>query len=395
MREAKPDHQFTFGLWTFTSKIGRDPFGLPTREPMDPLHVVRRFGELGVWGIPFHDDDLVPQDASPQERDRIVADFRAALQEAGVVVSFASVNLFEDPVFKDGAFTSADASVRARALQKALVAMDLGAEFDAPLFVLWGGREGTEVNASMKLVDALGWYREALDYLCQYALDQGYGYRLALEPKPNEPRGDLFLPTAGSMLGFIETLERRDMVGVNPEFAHETMAGLSFPQVLAQVIDAGKLFHVDLNDQRFGRFDQDRRFGSENPLAALFTVLLLDEHYDGPLQFDAHALRTEDDEGVWDFVRNSMRSYRLFHEHARAFRDDPEVRAWLDAYRRPDADLEALLRYSKENARALKARSFDLEALRARGIGLERIDQLATEHLLGARTTDDRRDGRG
>jgi xylose isomerase len=395
MREAQPDHSFTFGLWTFTSKIGRDPFGLPTREPMDPLHVVRRFGELDVWGIPFHDDDLVPPDASPKERDRIVAAFREALNDAGVVVSFASVNLFEDPVFKDGAFTSADATVRARALQKALTAMDLGAEFDAPLFVLWGGREGTEVNASLKLVDALGWYRDALDYLCQYAIDQGYGYRLALEPKPNEPRGDLFLPTAGSMLGFIETLEHRDMVGVNPEFAHETMAGLSFPQVLAQVIDAGKLFHVDLNDQRFGRFDQDRRFGSENPLAALFTVLLLDEHYDGPLQFDAHALRTEDDEGVWDFVRNSMRSYRLFQEHARAFRDDPEVREWLAAYRRPDADLEALSRYSKANAQALKEHTFDLDALRERGIGLERIDQLATEHLLGVSAKAGRRGGQG
>ncbi len=395
MRDAHPDDPFTFGLWTFTSKIGRDPFGLPTREPMDPLHVVRTLGELGVWGLPFHDDDLVPQDASAKERDRIVADFREALGDAGVVVSFASVNLFEDPVFKDGAFTSADASVRARALQKAINAMDLGAEFDAPLFVLWGGREGTEVNASLKLVDALGWYRDALDYLCQYAIDQGYGYRLALEPKPNEPRGDLFLPTAGSMLGFIETLEHRDMVGVNPEFAHETMAGLSFPQTLAQVIDAGKLFHVDLNDQRFGRFDQDRRFGSENPLAALFTVMLLDEHYGGPLQFDAHALRTEDDEGVWDFVRSSMRSYRLLRERARAFRDDPDVQAWLDAYRRPDPELEALLHYSKESAEALKGRTFDLDALRSRGIGLERIDQLATEHLLGAASTDDRSARRG
>ncbi len=394
MREARPDDKFTFGLWTFTSKIGRDPFGQPTRAPMDPQHVVRRFGELGVWGIPFHDNDLVPQGTSASERDRIVTGFQKALKDAGVVVSFTSVNLFEDPVFKDGAFTSADAAVRAHALQKALIAMDLGAEFDAPLFVLWGGREGTEVNASMKLVDALAWYRDALDYMCQYAIDQGYGYRLALEPKPNEPRGDLFLPTAGSMLGFIETLEHRDMVGVNPEFAHETMAGLNFPQVLAQVIDAGKLFHVDLNDQRFGRFDQDRRFGSENPLAALFTVLLLERHYDGPRQFDAHALRTEDDEGVWDFVRNCMRSYLLFAERARAFQDDPDVKAWWEAYRRSDAELEALARYSPANAQALKARSFDLDALRQRGVGLERIDQWATEHLAGARPqggSEDRR----
>ena len=385
MYEPTKDDKFSFGLWTITQKLGSDPFGLPTREPMPAPHVVRKLGEMGVWGIPFHDNDLVPQDASARDRDRIVGEFHDALNEAGMVVSFASANLFEDPVFKDGAFTSADARVRARALQKAMEAMDLGAEFDAPLFVLWGGREGTEVNGSMKLVDALAWHREALDYLCQYAIDQGYRYRLALEPKPNEPRGDLFLPTTGNMLAFIETLQHADMVGVNPEFAHETMALLNFPQVLAQAIDAGKLFHVDLNDQRFGHFDQDRRFASENPLAAFETVLLLEEHYDGPRQFDAHALRTEDDEGVWDFVRNSMRGYLILRERAQAFRADPEVQAWMEAYRHHDAELEGLLTYSKDNANALKERSIDLDALRARGIGLERIDALATEHLLGAR----------
>lgn len=385
MYEPTPEDKFSFGLWTITQKLGSDPFGKPTREPMAAPDVVRKFGELGVYGVPFHDNDLVPQDASARERDRLVADFRSALEETGLVVTFASANLFEDPAFKDGAFTSADPRVRARALQKTMEAMDLGAEFDAPLFILWPGREGAETNASMKLVDALAWYREALDYLCQYAIDQGYDYRLALEPKPNEPRGDLFLPTVGNAMAFIETLEHADMVGVNPEFAHETMVLLDFPQTLAQAIDAGKLFHVDLNDQRFGHFDQDRRFGSENPLAAFHTVLLLEEHYDGPRQFDAKALRTEDQEGVWDFVKASMRGYLILRERVRAFREDPDVRAWLDAYRREDAELEGLLRYSKENAAALKERSFDLDALRDRGLGMERIDQLAFEHLLGAR----------
>ena len=385
MYDPRPEDKFTFGLWTITQKLGDDPFGQPTREALPVPDVVRKLGDLGAWGVPFHDDDLVPQGTSPRERDRIVGDFRSALNDTGMTVSFATVNLFEDPVFKDGAFTSADSRVRARAVQKAMEAMDLGAEVGAPLFVMWGGREGTEVNASMKLVDALGWWRDAIDYLCQYSIDQGYGYRIALEPKPNEPRGDLFLPTVGNMLGFISTLQHSEMVGVNPEFAHETMALLSFPQTLAQAIDAGKLFHVDLNDQRFGHFDQDRRFGSENPLAAMMTVMLLEEHYDGPRQFDAHALRTEDDEGVWDFVRNSMRSYLMLRERAEAFRNDPEVRDWLAEYRRSDEELDALLRYTRENAEALKARPLDLEEGRRRGIGLERIDQLATEHLLGAR----------
>jgi len=379
-----PDDKFSFGLWTITKKIGSDPFGKPTREELPPGEVVRKLGELGVWGINFHDDDLVPAEKST-ECDAIVADFKRALSDSGLVVSMVSCNLFEDPVFKDGAFTSADARVRAFALRKAMRALDLGQEFGAPQFVLWGGREGAEVNASMKLVDAHAWYREALDYLCQYAIDQGYDYTFALEPKPNEPRGDTFLPTAGSMLGFIETLQHSEMVGVNPEIAHETMAGLNFPQVLAQVIDAGKLFHVDLNDQRFGRFDQDRRFASENPLLAFFTVLLLEAHYDGPLQFDAHALRTEDQEGVWDFVRGCMRSYLILREKVEAFRSDPEVRQWTAEYRREDEELGPLLSYSKSNAEALREADIDPRPLRERRLALELIDQFAFEHLTGVR----------
>ncbi len=378
------DDKFSFGLWTITKKIGVDPFGKATRPELPPGDVARKLGELGVWGINFHDDDLVPADKADQ-RESIIAEFKEALDDSGLVVSMVSCNLFEDPVFKDGAFTSADARVRAYARQKAMRALDLGQEFGAPQFVLWGGREGAEVNGSMKLVDAHAWYREALDYLCQYCIDQGYDYTFALEPKPNEPRGDTFLPTAGSMLGFIETLEHAEMVGVNPEVAHETMAGLNFPQVLAQVIDAGKLFHVDLNDQRFGRFDQDRRFASENPLMALFTVLLLEEHYDGPLQFDAHALRTEDVEGVWDFVRGCMRSYLILREKAEAFKADPEVREWEKAYRVEDDELGPLLDYSASNAEALKAAEIDLQPLRERRLALERIDQIAFEHLAGVR----------
>ena len=378
------DDKFTFGLWTITKKIGKDPFGKATRPELEPGEVARKLGELGAWGINFHDDDLVPAEKAGQ-RDRIITDFKEALSDSGLIVSMVSCNLFEDPVFKDGAFTSADARVRAYAIQKAMRALDLGQEFDAPQFVLWGGREGAEVNGSMKLVDAHAWYREALDYLCQYSVDQGYGYTFALEPKPNEPRGDTFLPTAGSMLGFIETLEHSEMVGVNPEIAHETMAGLNFPQVLAQIIDAGKLFHVDLNDQRFGRFDQDRRFASENPLLAFFAVLLLEEHYDGPLQYDAHALRTEDMEGVWDFVRGCMRSYLILREKVAAFKADAEVREWVESYRVEDERLGPLLSYSKSNAASLKEIEIELEPLRERRLRLEHIDQIAFEHLAGVR----------
>ncbi len=384
MYEPTREDKFSFGLWTITKKVGLDPFGKPTREPPEPVEVVRKLGELGVWGINFHDDDLIPAEKA-SEKDRIVREFREAVRDAGMVVSMVSCDLFSDPMFRDGAFTSADSRVRGRAVQKAMRAMDLGKEFDAPLFVMWGGREGTEVNASGKLLDAHAWWRESLDYLCAYSEEQGYGYRLALEPKPNEPRGDTFLPTAGAMLGFIATLDHSEMVGVNPEIAHEIMAGLNFPQVLAQVIDAGKLFHVDLNDQRFGRFDQDRRFASENPSTALFTVALLSEHYDGPLQFDSHALRTEDMDGVWDFVRGSMRSYLILRETAEKFANDPEVREWRQAYYVRDGELEALMAFSKDNARKLKEHEFDLDMLRERGIGLERIDQIAFEHLAGAR----------
>ena len=379
-----PEDRFSFGLWT-VGNVGRDPFGEPTRPALDPVDIVHGLAELGVWGVNFHDDDLIPRDASPQERERIVRRFREALDATGLVVPMATTNLFGDPTFKDGAFTSADARVRAYALQKTMRNIDLGVELGATTYVFWGGREGSEVDGAGKLTDSLAWYREALDYLAAYVRDQGYDLRFALEPKPNEPRGDLFLPTVGSLLGFIATLEEPDRFGVNPEFAHETMAGLSFPHAVAQAIDAGKLFHVDLNDQKMARFDQDLRFGAENPKAALFTVALLEKHYDGPRHFDAHALRTEDADGVWSFAAGCMRTYKILAEKARRLEEDEELRDALAAYRVEDHELQGLMRYTASNAAALKERDLPLDELRARGPGLERIDQLVIEVLLGTR----------
>ena len=383
-----PADRFTFGLWT-VGAVGRDPFGEPTRAPLDPTYSVAKLAELGAYGVNLHDADLVPDDATPAERDRIVARFRRALDKHGLVVPMATTNLFTDPVFKDGAFTSADARVRNYALAKTMRAIDLGVELGARTYVFWGGREGAEVDAGDKLLDALAYFRDALDYLCEYVRDQGYDLRFALEPKPNEPRGHLFLPTVGSALGFIATLQRPEMVGLNPELAHETMAGLSFPHALAAAIDAGKLFHVDLNDQVMNRFDQDLRFGAEGLKTAFFTVMLLEEHYDGPRHFDAHALRTEDEDGVWTFAAGCMRTYKILAEKARRFRADPDIAAALAAYRADDPETGWPPRYGREHAAALRRRldggGFDLAALRRRGPGLERLDQLTVELLLGAR----------
>lgn len=378
--------KFTFGLWT-VGNPGRDPFGDPTRRPLEPAYTVAKLAELGAYGVNFHDNDLVPAGASASERDRIVREFKGALDEHGLIVPMATTNLFTDPVFKDGAFTSADARVRAYALQKTMAAIDLGAELGAETYVFWGGREGAEVDAGGKLLEGLERFREALNFLAAYSEGQGYGFRFALEPKPNEPRGDLYLPTVGAALGFIATLDRPDLFGVNPEFAHETMAGLSFPHALAQALDAGKLFHVDLNDQKPGRFDQDLRFGAENLKGAFFTVKLLeDAGYSGPRHFDAHALRTEDEAGVWAFAAGCMKTYLILKEKVRQFNEDREIQALIAAYKVQDERLEALSRsFSPENAEALKSSSFDLDALRQRGPGLEQLDQLTVELLLGVR----------
>ena len=379
-----PVDRFTFGLWT-VGNVGRDPFGEPTRAAVDPVDSVAMLAELGAYGVNLHDNDLVPDGTPSAERERIVARFKRALDEHGLVVPMATTNLFTDPVFKDGAFTSADVRVRHYALQKTMRSIDLGVELGAHTYVFWGGREGGEVDAGGKLLDALGWYRDSLDYLCEYVREQGYDLRFALEPKPNEPRGHAFLPTVGSALGFIATLQHPEMVGLNPEFAHETMAGLSFPHAIAAAIDAGKLFHVDLNDQVMSRFDQDLRFGAENLKGAFFTVMLLERHYDGPRHFDAHALRTEDADGVRTFALGCMRTYKMLAEKVRRFEADADIQAALAAYRVDDPDASWPPRHDAAHAAALKERRFDLDAMRRRGPGLERLDQLTVEILLGVR----------
>src|SRR5688572_4107309 len=323
-----PADKFTFGLWTVGNR-GRDPFGDFVRPPLDPVRAVHCLAEIGAWGVNFHDNDLVPIDATAAERDRIVREFRAALDDTGVVVPMATTNLFSDPIFKDGAFTSNDPKVRAYALQKTMHAMDLGVEFGAKTYVFWGGREGTETDSSKSAVEAIKRTREAINFLCEYALDRKYALQFALEAKPNEPRGDIYNPTTGHMLAFIASLDHPEMVGVNPEVGHEQMSGLNFYHVVAQAIEAGKLFHIDLNDQKGPRFDQDLRFGSESIKNLFFLVRLLESAYDGPRHFDAHSYRSENEEGVWDFAAGCMRNYLILKEKARQFDDDPEIQALL------------------------------------------------------------------
>jgi len=378
--------KFTFGLWTVGNR-GRDPFGEFVRPALDPVDAVARLGRLGAWGVNFHDNDLVPIDATAAERDRIVSRFRAALDAAGMCVPMATTNLFTDPVFKDGAFTSHDARVRAYALQKTLRAMDLGVELGAKTYVFWGGREGAEVDAGKDAIEAIKRFREAIDFLCEYARDQKYDLRFALEAKPNEPRGDIYFPTTASYLAFIATLAHPEMVGVNPEVAHEHMIGLNFYHVVAQAIEAKKLFHIDLNDQKPGRFDQDLRFGSESIKALFFVVKLLEESgYDGPRHFDAHALRTESCEGVWDFAAGCMRTYLILKEKARQFAADKEIQALLAEIRSHAADV-AIGKYNRATADSLKSREFDREQLASRPLPYEKLDQLVIDLLLGIRSS--------
>jgi xylose isomerase len=384
--QPKPEHKFTFGLWTVGS-IGRDPFGGPVRASKTPVELVHLLADVGAYGVNFHDNDLVPIDATPTERDRIVKDFKKALKETGLVVPMATTNLFFDPAFKDGAFTSNDPRVRAYALQKTMNAMDLGVELGAKIYVFWGGREGTETDASKDPVTAIKRTREAVNFLCEYAIHQGYKLTFALEAKANEPRGDMYNATTGHMLAFIATLDHPEMVGVNPEVAHEQMAGLNFTHAVAQALDAGKLFHIDLNDQAFGRYDQDFRFGAVNLKSAFFLVKLLEEHgYQGSRHFDAHAYRTEDYEGVKDFARGCMRTYLILKEKARQWNQDKEIQALLAEVNSDEEKVSPLLGiYSLEKAAALKAKTFDREALGARGLSYERLDQLTVELLLGVR----------
>jgi len=383
--EPKPEHKFSFGLWTLANR-GRDPFGDVVRPPMSPEQVVSILGELGAWGVNLHDNDLVPIDATTVERDVIVRGFRKACEQVGVAVPMATVSLFFHPVFRDGAFTANDPEVRAYALQKTMRAMDLGAELGAKIFVLWGGREGVETDACRRPDEAIKRLREAINYLCEYNLDRQYGFRFALEAKPNEPRGDLYMATTGHYLGFIPTLDHPEMVGVNPEMAHEQMAGLNFLHGVAQAWEAGKLFHIDLNDQMPGRFDQDLRFGSANLKSTFWLVKFLEDvGYSGPRHFDAHAYRTEDCTGVKDFARGCMKTYLILKHKAERWNADKEIKAILNELSRDGKLPPATEKYSKKSAEALLAHTFDKDAILRKRLPYERLDQLTIEILAGVR----------
>ena len=378
------EHKFTFGLWTVGNR-GRDPFGDAVRPTLRPVEAVQMLGEVGAYGVNFHDNDLVSIDASPQERERIVGEFRHACEENGIAVPMATVNLFYDPVFRDGAFTANEKSVRDYALQKTMRAMDLGVECGAKIFVLWGGREGVETDGCRRADEAVKRLREALNYLCEYSLDQKYDYKLALEAKPNEPRADIYMPTTGAYLALISTLDRPEMVGVNPEVAHEHMAGLNMTHSVAQAWEAGKLFHIDLNDQIPGRYDQDLRFGSANPKAAFWLVKFLEDvGYSGPRHFDAHAYRTEDYDGVKDFARGCMRTYLILKEKGEQWNSDPEIKALLAEIAETSGDGSGA-KFSSQHASELLSANFDRAGLAARGLKYERLDQLTVDILLGVR----------
>jgi xylose isomerase len=379
----RPEHRFTFGLWT-VGNPGADPFGGPTRPPLDPVDSVRRLAELGAWGVSLHDEDLIPYRSSAAERDRIVARFSAALEETGLGVGMATTNLFGHPAFKHGAYTTNDRGVRRAAIGKAMSSIDLGAELGAEVYVFWGGREGTESGVAKDPRDALERYREAIDVLCEYAIGQGYDMRFAMEPKPNEPRGDLLLPTVGHALHFITTLQNPDMVGVNPEVAHETMAGLSIHHGVGQALWAGKLFHIDLNGQRIGRYDQDFRFGAEDLKEAFLLVRLLERAgYTGPRHFDAHAYRNEDPDGVWEFAAGCMRTYLALAEAARRFDALPEASEALAAAGTPGLAEPTV--GADDRPETLKAQAARLDELAVRGYANERLDQIVVDVLLGVR----------
>ncbi|GAA1618673.1 xylose isomerase [Nonomuraea maheshkhaliensis] len=380
MYEPTPDDRFTFGLWTVGWQA-RDPFGDASRAPLDPVESVHRLAELGAYGVTFHDDDLL---AVEPDRERAIASFRKALAETGLKVPMATTNLFTHPVFRDGAFTSNDRDVRRYALRKVTRNLDLAASLGASTYVCWGGREGAESDAAKDVRAALGRYKEAIDLLCGYVRERKYDIRFAIEPKPNEPRGDILLPTIGHALAFIGELEHPEMVGLNPEVGHEQMAGLNFVHGIAQALWHGKLFHIDLNGQHGPRFDQDLVFGHGDVMSAFFLVDLL-EHggYDGPRHFDYKPLRTEDSGDVWVSAAANMRTYLIFREKARNFRADPEVREALRAARVDELGLPTLNR--GETLADLASDAFDPDVASRRGYHFTHLNQLALEHLLGVR----------
>ncbi|HVQ95750.1 MAG TPA: xylose isomerase [Mycobacteriales bacterium] len=384
------EDRFTFGLWT-VGWLGRDPFGDASRPVLDPVESVHRLSDLGAYGVTFHDDDLIPFGASNTEREQHIKRFRAALDETGMAVPMATTNLFTHPVFKDGALTANDRDIRRFALAKVLRNVDLAVELGARTYVCWGGREGAETDAGKDLYAALDRYREGINAVCEYIIDHGYDLRLALEPKPNEPRGDLFLPTVGHALGFIASLDHPEMVGLNPEVGHEQMAGLNFVHGVAQALWSGKLFHIDLNGQHGVKYDQDLRFGTGDVKSAFFLVDLLEgaggtgPRYEGPRHFDFKPPRTEDRDGVWASAAGCMRTYLILKERAAAYRADPEVAQALAAARVPELAQPTLA--PGETVADLQAdiAGFDPEAAAARGMHYEHLDQLAMDHLLGAR----------
>ena len=378
--------KFTFGLWT-VGNPGRDPFGGPTREVISPVQIVNLLGEVGAYGVNFHDNDLIPIDATPTEADWIKKDFKKALKSNGLVVPMATTNLFGDPVFKDGAFTSNNAKIRAYAIQKTMRAMDLGAEFGAKTYVFWGGREGAESDATKNPVDAIKRFREAINFLCEYSIQQKYGYRFAFEAKPNEPRGHLYFAVTGSYLAFIPTLDHPEMCGVNPEVAHEHMAGLNFVHQIAAALEAGKLFHIDLNDQEFGRYDQDFRFGQANIKHAFFLVKLLEDYkYNGPRHFDAHALRTSDYADVKEFAKGCMRTYMILKDKAARWNADKEIQSLRKQINVEDSALSKLTKsFSSANAKKLLNTALDRVKLAEAPLPYEKLDQLTMEVLMGVR----------
>jgi xylose isomerase len=388
------DDRFSFGLWTVGWQA-RDTFGDATRDPLDPVEAVSRLSELGAYGVTLHDDDLIPFGSDEAERARRIKRFRDALEVTGMVVPMVTTNLFSHPIFKDGAFTSNDRGVRRYAIRKVMRNLNLAAELGAETYVFWGGREGSETDAAKDVRAALDRFREALDLLAQYVIDRGYHIRFAIEPKPNEPRGDILLPTVGSALAFISTLEHHEMVGLNPEVGHEQMAGMNFVHSVSQALWHGKLFHIDLNGQRGAKFDQDLVFGHGDLLSAFYLVDLLENGgvgggpaYDGPRHFDYKPLRTEDAAGVWTSAASNMLTYLLLKERAAAFRADPAVQEALRASQVGELATPTL--NNGESYRDLLAdrsafEDFDLKTAAVHGFGFAHLDQLAIEHVLGAR----------
>ncbi|MCP4893210.1 MAG: xylose isomerase [Actinomycetales bacterium] len=382
IKPTKAD-KFAFGLWTVGWQA-RDPFGDATRRALDPVESLERLSELGAWGVSFHDDDLVAFDADDSARRARFDEWKVALDRTGMVTSMMTTNLFTHPVFKDGAFTSNDRDVRRLAIAKTRRNVDYAAELGVPTYVMWGGREGSEMDAAKDIRDALQRYKEGVDLLCQYVIDQGYDLRFAIEPKPNEPRGDILLPTVGHAIAFIDQLQYPEMVGLNPETGHEQMAGLNYVHAIAQALWSGKLFHIDLNGQRGIKYDQDLVFGHGDLTNAFFLVDLIERSdYSGPKHFDYKPMRTEDLDGVWASAEANMRMYLMLRDRARSFREDPAVQQALRA-----SGLESLAEPTLTPGETIDDLTFSAEAaerLSDRGYGYVQLSQLAVEHLLGAR----------